>query len=718
MKPIPFYFLFFLLWIPLVIGAQQDLKNSKVPQPNLGSENSRRIDEASRRQVTLLENTDWKKAVSVEDFCTLYFDRAEFIFQNLNLDYPGISKVKEAVGKKNLAQACRLLLEYYKNSKSAQLLSGKKPESSSRSLAEADSVLQDVFTFQGVRGKVPRLFDGRLKWDCTGPQNDIEWAWALNRHYPVRPVLNAYLQTGDRKYGDYIDSFIKDWIISSLPYPGVRSSTAMWRGLEVSFRVKTWAQVFFILIKSDIIQPATKLLILSSLPEHAHYARNFHAQNNWLTMEISGLATVAAYWPEFKESPSWLEYGTRTISASMKEQVYPDGVQTELTSSYHHVALDNFNQYLTICREAGVQLPGYFTKTIGDMWNYLALTMRPDGYGILNNDADLNNNRKSVAKAADEFKRKDWIYLATNGEKGKKPVTGPSFVFPWAGQLISRSGYDKNAQWSFFDIGPWGSGHQHNDKLNMAITAFGRDLIVDAGRFAYKGAIADKFRRYATGSKGHNLILIDGKGQSAGPTLAKEPLPENRYKITPDFDYAWGSFDQYSGLEGKCTHTRSLFYIRGTLWVVVDRIATDKPRKIEALWHWHPDCLVEKGKNGVVFSSNPTGNLKIIPVKKDDWNVTLVKGQEQPEIQGWYSPVYNSYSPNVTSVYSTTIGSDQTFIWILLPSESRSSELNAEIVSENSEKVVLKIADPKKGIWTVTVPYENSIDANLNCTKK
>ena len=117
-------------------------------------------------------------------------------------------------------------------------------------------------------------------------------------------------------------------------------------------------------------------------------------------------------------------------------------------------------------------------------------------------------------------------------------------------------------------------GTQRHDKLNIAIVANGRDLLVDGGRFAYRGAIADKFRKYATGSKSHNLIVIDGKGQAAGPKLANEPLAVNRNKITPDFDYAWGSFDQFSGLEGKCTHTRSLLYIRGNLWVVVDRVTT------------------------------------------------------------------------------------------------------------------------------------------------
>ena len=666
----------------------------------------------------LSSQPDWKEIKTSGDFCKSYPEKVEFIFKNLNLDFPGLEAVKQSYAKGETANACRLLLEYYRNTKSASLFKKEVPAPAEKINTEADSVLQDIFTFQGVIGKVPRLPDGRLKWDCTGPENDIEWAWALNRHYPVRPVLDAFYETGNIKYIRYIDCFIKDWIISSWPYPEKKSSTAMWRGLEVSFRVKTWAHVFFSLIQTDFISPATKLLILSSLPDHAHYARNFHGQNNWLTMEISGLATVAAFWPEFKNTPDWLAYTTHTMVESMKEQVYPDGAQTELTSSYHHVALSNFLLYEEICGKAGITLPDFYTKTIESMWNYLVLTIRPDGFGILNNDADLANNRQNVLNAAIKYKRKDWEFMAANGDKGIEPETGPSYFFPWAGHLISRNGYEKDAHWSFFDIGPWGSGHQHNDKLNLTLVANGRDLLVDGGRFAYRGAIAEKFRKYATGSKSHNVILVDGKGQAAGPTHSQSAISESQYKIAPDFDFACGSFGQFSGLEGKCEHKRSLLYIRGNLWVVVDHISTDRHRKIEALWHWHPDCLVEKGENGIVFSANKKGNLKIMPTGISEWNVALIRGQEQPEIQGWYSPVYNSFGPNVTSVYTTSIGSDQTFVWLLIPSLKKFPEIKAEIVSQNREEISLKITDPKKGVWTATVPFSDSRNAHVNFMQK
>src|SRR5690606_37873594 len=105
-----------------------------------------------------------------------------------------------------------------------------------------------------------------------------------------------------------------------------------------------------------------------------------------------------------------------------------------------------------------------------------------------------------ILQGAQKFNKPDWEYIATNGSSGTKPRGNPSYLSPWAGHLISRSGYDFNAHWSFFDLGPWGSGHQHNDKLHLSISAFGKDFLVDAGRFAYTGEVAEKFRTYARGS--------------------------------------------------------------------------------------------------------------------------------------------------------------------------------------------------------------------------
>lgn len=651
--------------------------------------------------ITSAQN--WHDIQSVEDVCKAYPDEMEKMLEKFNLDFPGLEKVKKAVEAGNLTEACDQLLTYYQRSKNALHLRKDNPPPSEKTIAIADTILENVFVIQNVRGKVPWEEDGHRNWNYKGPNNDREWAWLSNRHSQLNDVFDAYLETGNPKYAIYVDEFLRDFIIKSMPYPGVKSSTSVWRGLEVSFRSKVWSRIFYGLLNSEYLLPSTRLLMLSSIPDHAHYNRHFHGENNWLTMEISALATVATNFPEYNDAEEWLNYSIDTMVKSMKDQVYPDGVQTELTSHYHNVSLNNFEQFKEICDRAGKSLPLFFNRTIEEMYAYIAHAVRPDGNRILNNDGDLGSDRSLILKGAKTYDKPDWEYIATNGKSGIKPTDGPSYLFPWAGQLISRSGFDSDAHWSFFDIGPWGSGHQHNDKLHISVSAYGRDLLVDAGRFAYTGEVADKFRPYAQGSQGHNVLLFDRKGQGAGPLLTEEPLSEEQWRITEAYDYAKESFDMFPGLEGKLNHTRHLYYLRGDFWIVVDEIETDRPRKIDALWHWHPACKVAVDGSSV-YTENESGNLQIIPISKQEWKITFVEGQEEPEIQGWYSKEYNEFEPNVVSVYTTQIKSDSKFVWLLFPSEKIEKGIRAAIISELPNAIKVQVTNEKGYEKIVTVP--------------
>lgn len=645
---------------------------------------------------------------TVRDVYLRYPERVEELFQSIDVEHKGLVQVKTALAAGDYVKASEALLDYYRHGNTGTHLRQTQPAPSDARKPLADSILQDLFRFYDLSDRVPRKENGQLDWSHDGPDGDIEWAWGLNRHGHLSILLEAYLETGNADYARTIDAHVQDWVASSLPYPAVKSSTPMWRGLEVALRAKVWVRLFYALISSDLFSPAAKLMMLTSIPDHTHYMRNFHAPaGNWLTMEMSGLAMVATAWPEFRQSSEFVAYAKERMLEGLLDQVYPDGVQKELTSHYHYVALYNFRHFAEICKYANEPLPEEYHDTLEKLEHYLAYTMAPTGFGILNNDSDHRYNRDHILEAADAYNRTDWRFIASNGRRGTRPEDGPSVLFPWAGQLIMRSGYEADAHWAFFDIGPWGTGHQHSDKLHLSVTAFGRDLLVDGGRFAYRGTLARKFRRYATGSDSHNLILIDGEGQSPGPRVADHPIAQQDYRLTERFDYARGAFDQFGNLEGSVRHTRAVFYVRGQFWVVADRIETDRPRTVQALWHWHPDSKVEARENGVVSTDHQKGNLTIIPVGTDDWEVEMVKGAENPP-QGWYSERYNHAVPAPVSIYNTDIKEKTTFVWILYPSEGKAGAVTAQLLAANDELVSVQVKDESGNRWDVTVPFESN----------
>lgn len=59
-----------------------------------------------------------------------------------------------------------------------------------------------------------------------------------------------------------------------------------------------------------------------------------------------------------------------------------------------------------------------------------------------------------------------------------------------------------------FDVGPFGAGHQHEDKLGFVIYAYGAYLVIDSGIYPYD---TSRWRRYVLSPYAHNVIHVDKK---------------------------------------------------------------------------------------------------------------------------------------------------------------------------------------------------------------
>ena len=96
--------------------------------------------------------------------------------------------------------------------------------------------------------------------------------------------------------------------------------------------------------------------------------------------------------------------------------------------------------------------------------------------------------------------RQDFLWYATNGKQGHAPAE-TSHAFPYAGYYVMRSGWDSDARWLWFDGGPFGYGHQHEDKLEIMVTAYREAFLVDPGNYTR----AIKWRSY---SSIHRVIML------------------------------------------------------------------------------------------------------------------------------------------------------------------------------------------------------------------
>ena len=107
--------------------------------------------------------------------------------------------------------ACKALIVYYQKTSTTSWVTNSTVKYSRDYEIDIESMLDDTFTFQLVKGIVPRNDDGLLDWSYTGPENDKEWAWFFNRHYHLLDLLAAYQKTGNLEYIRCISNKVTDW---------------------------------------------------------------------------------------------------------------------------------------------------------------------------------------------------------------------------------------------------------------------------------------------------------------------------------------------------------------------------------------------------------------------------------------------------------------------------------------------------------------------------
>lgn len=642
--------------------------------------------------------------------CEHRLSRVRELLAGLEVELPALAEVREAVAAEDWVRACQALLAYYRTCLSGGWLRHTFVPPGAGVEAKAEKLADAWFPVPGQEVQIPRLPSGGMDWAYQPPENGgVEWAYGINRHDYMADLLAAFRATGNRRYAGALNDHLHDWTASvECPdRPDTHAGACPWGTiLEVGHRAKAWPAVFYGLQPYDELAPATRVLVLSQALDHANFLYTHHAGgSNWIITEMSGLLSLACAWPEFRDAAAWRELALATAQHELAAQVYPDGVQQELSSNYQLAVLLHMSFFVDTLRGAGIPINPELTALLERMWNYLAYSLGPQGHMPHNGDSDRPECTDSqviqplaacepLLDAAEVYGRKDWLYVATQGARGEQPAGLPSVLFPWGGQLIMRSGWEADAHWAFLDLGPWGSLHQHNDALHLSVTAYGRDLLVDSGRYTYQHYWGEPgtWRSYFIGSSAHNVVLVDGFGQANGRKITNRPLDSGEAFLTPVCDYAHGTYSHgfvdaetaslrhksmmygestYAEVRGEVTHTRAVLYLRGVGWVVVDRVATDRPCRVSPLWHFHPQCTVRCDGPSVVTVDEGVGNLRVQPLGAPDWEIELVRGREGPDPQGWYSPEMDVRLPSTCACYSSEIPQTATWAWLLLPAKGQ-----------------------------------------------
>ncbi len=583
-----------------------------------------------------------------EDFIEAHRPRLERLFAALDPGHPGTAEARALWRAGERAEAAAALAAWFAARAPAPGVVAE-PAYGDDLLERAEAALDNRFLLQGLWERVPARPDGGLDWRHRGPKGDKERAWMLNRHdfFPI--LAEAWRRTGDERFRARLNFLWQDWILHN-PYPGRLTFSPAWRALEAARRVlDAWGPA---LHAGDALYPETRLLALCSLLDHGDALRH-HASfwgGNHLITEKLGLLALAAGWPEFARSAGWRAYAAARAARELLAQSYPDGSYKELSNHYQRVVLVNAQRFLQLLGDGPAPPEAEAARArIVAMWDFFARVMRPDGTGPLNNASDIEDNAARVRAVWAFHGRPDWLHIASAGAEGLPPAHPPSALFPWAGQAILRNHWGRDAAWVYFDAGPYGTAHQHVDRLHLSASLEGRPLLVDTGRYTYRpGPWHDWFK----GPEGHSVLMLDGRPAVQGPRAVRRPMPV-AFADAEGHAFA-GARAHFETAHGAVPWTRAVLLDKRGFVLVADHLVAFAGHTLRANWHFHPDVAEDEARAA----------LRLL-YPTDGYNAAVATGAETPPLGGFFSPSYGVRRPAPVARFSGRIGRPQTLVWAL-----------------------------------------------------
>lgn len=556
----------------------------------------------------------------------------EEFFGKLKLEDPALAEVKGRLAAQDVRGAKAALAAHFRRREKPRWFLDPRAAATEPAPPEAERYLRREVQSVGVWHK----FEGEIDW-FIDPVDYREFPWQLNRHHHWVQMAKAYRATGNEDYAKEFVLQLHSWIEQCPVSLKVWDETwDAWRSIEAGIRMGwTWMDAFLSFLPSPYFDDDSVCLMLKSFCEHAEYLMPFESRNNWLTMEASGLFAVGVMFPEFKAAPVWFQTALSRLYKHLDAQVYPDGAQMELTTSYHCVSLGNFLRPWKLAKLNGIVLPPDYLGKLQRMYDFLLYMTMPDGNVPGVNDADDFAVSPILQEGHTLFPaRSDLLYVATGGRSGERPEH-LSYQFPYAGYYVMRSGWHAADKYLLFDGGPFGLSHQHEDKLSFVVYAGGRTLIHDPGNYAYDTSV---WRRHFISSYAHNVVLVDGQGQNrrARPDTHVTDAPlENRWISELSYDYAEAAYREGFGDSNAVSvvHVRKILFVKPDFWIVLDLLAAPEgdEHTYEALFHISSENLKADGS---VWSCDPgTTNVQILPLVPVE--IELISGRTVPYYLGW-----------------------------------------------------------------------------------
>ena len=513
------------------------------------------------------------------------------VFEVLDLDYSGLTKVKRAYDIGDYYMALEELMNYYR-SRTHGLnpnvdLSSVTPTANEQrwadyALRENDYrfYVNNYFDPNAGESNVPYSY---LNSEGTGidwtiwPTREQEQRYQLHRHQWMVPQAKTYYASADEKYAlNWIEVY-GDWLKQNpKPEQGTDvTNHASWRPLDVAARLIDQCALLEYYQQSPSVTVEWLAEVLTHLDEHAnHIMNNYSTTSNHLITQAQAVTFAGMLFPELKNASAWKQSGTSVLSREVTAQYFPDGWLMDGDLHYHISGIEDFRVSLEVAQRNGEEsrFPENYVESMRKMTDVVMNMIYPD-YTVPNmadtrratwTERVLQRNLTNYYNLFPDNQQMLW--MATGGAEGTMPETKVK-TFPDGGYYVMRSGWTTSDMMMVLQNTPDGPSeqwHRQYDNNTFELWVKGRNFFPDSGCFSYGGTSssnADR-RKYAA-STAHNTVTLGDANVSSDGKLLKE---FSRSGSGHWYEALVLENPSYEGL----THRRTIFMVDDKFYVILD----------------------------------------------------------------------------------------------------------------------------------------------------
>lgn len=555
----------------------------------------------------------------------------EGFFEQINLEYPGLEKVKKQVEENRLYDAAKELLAYYRMRlipyhPTLNLMNVSATESE---IKIADYALENRFYvknfYEDDIQKVPLNFekDGKINWQYW-PTKANEQQYQLHRHQWFIPQAKTYRLTKDEKYIKNWIKVYKDWCQNNPipteeldytkdPYYGDREhmwQIFAWRPLEASSRVDAQLELFNYYLHSENFTPDfLSYFLMQFRAQVNHIVKNYTATGNHRILQSSSVAYAGVLFPELNDAATWLESGSTVLSEEMKKQLLPDGVSYELDLGYHMAELSSFSgaYKCAVVNQRADAYPSDFVENMRKGTNVVMNMVYPDYKLPAFNDTRPHSERvmkRNFKTYADLFPdNQEMLWMATKGSSGVKPTHLIS-SYKNSGLYALRNNWKDNATMMILTNGPKAGYHSQPDNGTFGLYYKTRNFFPDSGCFAYSGPNTNKDRAEYAQTRMHNTLTLNHKNVKSEGRFIKQSTEGNTEILTTENQ-------GYDNLK----HRRTVFFVDHKFFVLVDEAIGNASGTINLNYHLcrgtDTEVVLDLAENGAHTAFSDQANILI-----------------------------------------------------------------------------------------------------------